>query len=585
MDEFANVPSAQMTIDEFHTNDFLDEQFDPPWWYKQSAAWKEKHQRPRKRKEIEAGDDADETSERSSSAGGAEKRQKTSSAEPPPPPPTPPSGATIGTPQNNGFGVIASPPPVAIGGTQAGSVAPSTDKDGFVIPPLPNKTNPTSSANSRVEDRAAIALARGGDGQLETLAQEFGDSDAIPERSTEAAMAAAMGIDVPATAGKKPGRPAGMRKKKPKASGGGGDGDGDGEAENQDTDSGKKLAYDEQWEADENALEEEMEVHLSNPDMMSVARDEAQREGDGQAIERLRNFAEERRVDEAIDKALQETRPSPSIPQAGNSAGAAEAKPDEEACWADPSVTPHSKISDNPIVNESEFADDPEVLGCLLGPEEARIKEQLWTNENKDWLTANQQKIFKKKMEARGPPKKTRRRIKTARIGEGQASPASSAGEAAVNALTNRAVSKKINYNAFEGIFDMHKYHRQESEYGGTSTAGSASPPSSRANTPGLSEDEDEEDAPRVDKGKNTKEAVRPQPTTALSDSSQALDGKTDAVETRKDVDEEESVVEDGGEGDYDEDQTGYYEEGDYPEEIDPFANNDEGFDDGDEWE
>ncbi|KAL1837819.1 hypothetical protein VTK73DRAFT_4538 [Phialemonium thermophilum] len=30
MDEFANVPSAQMTIDEFHTNDFLDEQFDPP---------------------------------------------------------------------------------------------------------------------------------------------------------------------------------------------------------------------------------------------------------------------------------------------------------------------------------------------------------------------------------------------------------------------------------------------------------------------------------------------------------------------------------------------------------------------------
>ncbi len=50
LDEFANVPSANMTIDEFNTQDFLQAHHDPPWWYKQSTDWKDKHTRPRKRK-------------------------------------------------------------------------------------------------------------------------------------------------------------------------------------------------------------------------------------------------------------------------------------------------------------------------------------------------------------------------------------------------------------------------------------------------------------------------------------------------------------------------------------------------------
>lgn len=105
-------------------------------------------------------------------------------------------------------------------------------------------------------------------------------------------------------------------------------------------------------------------------------------------------------------------------------------------------------------VTEDEFADDPEVINCLLSPDEARIKELIWVNQNKDWLRQNQEKLFRKKVEAERP-KQTRRRRKRARMGEGQTSPASSAAEAAINVAKDRAWSKRINYDAIRSIFDM----------------------------------------------------------------------------------------------------------------------------------
>ncbi|KHN96085.1 Transcription factor TFIIB [Metarhizium album ARSEF 1941] len=115
---------------------------------------------------------------------------------------------------------------------------------------------------------------------------------------------------------------------------------------------------------------------------------------------------------------------------------------------------PSRAVSMAEDVTEDEFADDPEVQNCLLSPDEARIKELIWVNQNKDWLRQRQEKLFRKKVEAERP-KQTRRRRKRARIGEGQTSPASSAAEAAVNVAKDRAWSKRINYDAIRSIFDI----------------------------------------------------------------------------------------------------------------------------------
>ncbi|KAG5958820.1 hypothetical protein E4U58_005241 [Claviceps cyperi] len=115
---------------------------------------------------------------------------------------------------------------------------------------------------------------------------------------------------------------------------------------------------------------------------------------------------------------------------------------------------PSKAVSMAKDVTEDEFADDPEVINCLLSPNEARIKELIWVNQNKDWLRQHQEKVFRRKVEAERP-KQTRRRKKQARMGEGQTSPANSAAEAAINVAKDRAWSKRINYDAIRSIFDI----------------------------------------------------------------------------------------------------------------------------------
>ncbi|KAF4122248.1 hypothetical protein GMORB2_7240 [Geosmithia morbida] len=114
---------------------------------------------------------------------------------------------------------------------------------------------------------------------------------------------------------------------------------------------------------------------------------------------------------------------------------------------------PQKEVSMSVDIDEDEFADDPEVANCLLSPDEARIKETIWVNQNKEWLRQHQEKVFRRKVEAERP-KQIRRRRKRARMGEGQTSPASSAAEAAINVAKDRAWSKRINYDAIRNIFD-----------------------------------------------------------------------------------------------------------------------------------
>lgn len=115
---------------------------------------------------------------------------------------------------------------------------------------------------------------------------------------------------------------------------------------------------------------------------------------------------------------------------------------------------PQKEVSMEKEIDEDEFADDPEVMNCLLSEDEAKIKEMIWVNQNKDWLRQHQEKVFRRKIEA-DRPKQTRRRRKRARMGEGQTSPASSAAEAAINVAKDRAWSKRINYDAIRSIFDI----------------------------------------------------------------------------------------------------------------------------------
>lgn len=130
----------------------------------------------------------------------------------------------------------------------------------------------------------------------------------------------------------------------------------------------------------------------------------------------------------------------------------AEQRAQIHSTWA-LSQRPRKEVSMSADIDEDEFADDPEVRNCLLSPDEAKIKEMIWVNQNKEWLRQHQEKVFRRKVEA-DRPKQTRKRRKRARMGEGQTSPASSAAEAAINVAKDRAWSKRINYDAIRSIFD-----------------------------------------------------------------------------------------------------------------------------------
>lgn len=128
-----------------------------------------------------------------------------------------------------------------------------------------------------------------------------------------------------------------------------------------------------------------------------------------------------------------------------------------KAEWAR-SLLPQKELKMDEIIGEDEFADDPEVQFCELDPEEVLIKEEIWLNANKDWVRKQQEKAYRQQMEDLGPPKRKRNRVKKPRIGEGQLTPASTPGEAAIDVMKKRnTVSKRINYDAIASLFGSSK--------------------------------------------------------------------------------------------------------------------------------
>ena len=154
-------------------------------------------------------------------------------------------------------------------------------------------------------------------------------------------------------------------------------------------------------------------------------------------------------------------------------------------------------IPDSEVIPEDEFADDPEVDGCMLDETERAIKERIWVHDNADYLRAQQAKMIKKQLaEANGTTRViVRRKRRRGRMGDmsvyqrtgedGQVTGPQTPEEAVAAMLAKRAYSKKINYQAIHHLLGS----QASSESGATSRAGSVAALSvqdgqSRASTP-----------------------------------------------------------------------------------------------------
>ncbi|KAK4228607.1 transcription factor iiib-like protein, partial [Podospora fimiseda] len=382
MQEFANVPAAQLTIKEFQEGRLPEATHDPPVLYKQSAEWLEKHP-GRKRKARAITQDNNQAAQPVADQDGSNKRQRTGSA---------PASAS-GTP---------APAAPAVGPSQPEQAPPSQ--------------KPVRDAHETAVILTGLQSAGVDVDMVDALAEEFRDdadeddedSEDEPEVevSSEAAMALAQGIEIP-----------GMKLKvKQKNS----------EKAAVDATEGQKkpqLVIDEAWELDERNLENEIGAHLADPAMLGAAAAVAQ---------------------EARETVPQPDRQSPT-PAVEVNASPNPADTPGQATEAPVPVAPVDPLLD-PIVHEHEFEDDHEVMYCLLQEDDVKRKEEIWLNQNKDWMRKKQQKLFDAKMAAKGPAKAKRTRAKKPRIGEGQSTPAESAAEATRRMLETRKVSSRIDY-------------------------------------------------------------------------------------------------------------------------------------------
>ncbi|MCJ1394670.1 transcription factor TFIIIB subunit brf1 [Xylographa bjoerkii] len=138
-------------------------------------------------------------------------------------------------------------------------------------------------------------------------------------------------------------------------------------------------------------------------------------------------------------------------------------------------------IPDSEVIPAEEFANDPEVDGCMLDEAERSIKERIWVHDNADYLRAQQAKLIKKQLaEANGTARVIiRRKRKRGRMGDmsvyqrttedGQVTGPQTPEEAIAAMLAKRAYSKKINYQAIHHLLGS----EATSESGSTSRRGS----------------------------------------------------------------------------------------------------------------
>lgn len=369
LDEFAIVESAQMSIADFTSeeNHLRPESHDPPAFYRQKKAYQDKmanKKGPRKRQRAAAGVEEDEqqSDDAPDDQGEGGKRQRTEDE----------TGSSTAQPSTQ---------PAA---------PPQKDAEGFVIPPLPDKSQTRSSSataqnDAITEDDISEAFPEDNQDEEDALASKYGDvplpnSTANPTGDKNSNLA-------PGAKTVRKGRVQGSSLKDP------------------------TYLNDEEWTA-----------------------------------------AEQQEANEILDK-IKNTESDVWIAAAAY-AGVKRHELLELTASSRPMTYRNNTLIDAPEVTEEEFADDPEVLNCLLTEGERKIKEQLWLNENKDWLREQQEKEYKAKM---APPKKPRKHNRKPRIGEGQLTPASSASDAAMATAKRLIPSSRINLSAIGNMLKFSK--------------------------------------------------------------------------------------------------------------------------------
>ncbi|KAL2756386.1 hypothetical protein ACRALDRAFT_210446 [Sodiomyces alcalophilus JCM 7366] len=343
MKEFNETTTSKMTIDDFLAVDLRQSSalsHDPPSFYRNSEAYKQRKEERRKRKRP-----GTDTGDRDRNANR----------------PNPAAAAIDSRPNDSTTPSESSGPDLSSVPTPADSY--QRDKDGYLIPPVPPQITEKEPALRGAEDA-----------DFEGLVNEFGDALDAAEQQTDAKNGASSTSN---TAYKPRGRPP----KVPRPT----------------------LPINEEWEGDEEDIEDEISEIMNDPETREHAK----------------------------------------------AYGSAEQRARLHAMWALQNE-PHKEVSMAPVVEEDEFADDPEVQNAILTPEEAKLKELLWVNENKDWLRESQQRMFQRKLDA-GKPKRPRKRTK-ARPGEAQTSPAGTPMEAAQNVMKHHGMSKRINYDAISSL-------------------------------------------------------------------------------------------------------------------------------------
>ncbi|OLY84195.1 Transcription factor IIIB 60 kDa subunit [Smittium mucronatum] len=103
-------------------------------------------------------------------------------------------------------------------------------------------------------------------------------------------------------------------------------------------------------------------------------------------------------------------------------------------------------------VSKWENFDDPEIQNSLLNQDEIEIKTRIWTENNKDYLELQQLKALLKEKSDDTPnkPKPKRRKYNKTELKQGD-----TALESTKNMLVSKKLSKKINYDVLDTLFEI----------------------------------------------------------------------------------------------------------------------------------
>ncbi|EDV19499.1 uncharacterized protein TRIADDRAFT_62066 [Trichoplax adhaerens] len=177
--------------------------------------------------------------------------------------------------------------------------------------------------------------------------------------------------------------------------------------------------------------------------------------GEVQAIqEELEKVLEKKRLLEDVEQSNQEEEKRDNIPvlNSTNSYCTRLSGPlptVETVCGRTPSLATQ-EFNDKGVEEDLSYVDDDEINEYLLDEKEVEIKTKVWTEENKDYLTAQLEKASRIDKDSNDKPesKKRKRKYKRNQL----ISPANSVGEAIEKMLAEKKISSKINYEVLRDL-------------------------------------------------------------------------------------------------------------------------------------